>query len=92
LSTLIAQQIVYLDEAAMDHRDDYAYGWNERRERFHALKPGRREGRVNVIAALCNQQLIAPFTIESARNIEPSLKLGWILAGCPSSNQDRWLF
>lgn len=52
----------------MDSRDDYAYGWNERGARFHALKSGRRESRVNMIAALCNQQLIAPFTVEGACN------------------------
>ena len=37
-------------------------------QRFHAFKSGRREGRVNIIAALCNQNLIAPFTIEGACN------------------------
>lgn len=52
----------------MDSRDDYAYGWSERGAKFHALKSGRREGRVNMIAALCHQQLIAPFTIEGACN------------------------
>ena len=52
----------------MDNRDEYGYGWNERGQRFHALKSGRREGRVNMIAALCNQNLIAPFTVEGACN------------------------
>ena len=52
----------------MDNRDEYAYGWNERGQRFHALKSGRREGRVNMIAAVCNQNLIAPFTVEGACN------------------------
>lgn len=52
----------------MDSRDDYGYGWNEQGQRFHAFKSGRRQGRVNMIAALCNQQLIAPFTIEGACN------------------------
>ncbi len=37
-------------------------------QRFHALKSGRREGRVNMIAALCDQNLIAPFTVEGACN------------------------
>lgn len=37
----------------MDNRDEYAYGWNKQGERFYALKSGRREGRVNMIAALC---------------------------------------
>ena len=52
----------------MDNRDEYEYGWNEKGQRFHALKSGRREGRVNIIAALCNQNLIAPFTVEGACN------------------------
>ncbi len=37
-------------------------------QRFHALKSGRRQGRVNMIAALSQQQLMAPFTIEGACN------------------------
>ncbi|NMF63683.1 hypothetical protein DP113_14920 [Brasilonema octagenarum UFV-E1] len=68
LSTLPPDQLVYLDESGMDSRDEYDYGWNEKGERFHALKSGRRSGRVNMIAALCNQKLIAPFTVEGACN------------------------
>ena len=68
LSTLPQEKIVYLDESGMDSRDAYDYGWNEKGERFHALKSGRREGRVNIIAALCDQNLIAPFTVEGACN------------------------
>ncbi len=52
----------------MDSRDQYDYGWNEKGQRFHALKSGRRGGRVNMIAALCNHNLIAPFTVEFAGN------------------------
>ena len=52
----------------MDNREDYGFGWNERGQRFHALKSGRRQGRVNMIAALCQEQLMAPFTVEGACN------------------------
>ena len=52
----------------MDSRDDYPYGWNECGQRFHALKSGRRHSRVNMIAALCKGQLLAPFTIEGCCN------------------------
>ena len=48
----------------MDARDDYEYGWCERGQRFEALKSGKRGGRVNMIAAYCEQQLMAPFTVE----------------------------
>lgn len=75
------EQIVYADEAGMDSRDDYAYGYSPKGKRLYALKPGRRSGRVNMrdcrgnnsscnsrmIAALCNQQLLAPFTIVGSR-------------------------
>ncbi len=59
---------MYVDESGMDERDDYGYGWCERGKRFEALKSGRRTGRVNMIAAYCQQQLMAPFTIEGACN------------------------
>lgn len=68
LASVAPTRVVYVDEAGMDNRDDYAYGWNARGERFHALKSGRRQGRVNMIAALCNRKLLAPFTIEGACN------------------------
>jgi transposase len=68
LSALAPDKIVYLDESGMDKPDQYDYGWNQRGQRFHALKSGRREGRVNMIAALCCSNLIAPFTVEGACN------------------------
>lgn len=52
----------------MDERDDYGYGWCERGQRFEALKSGRRAGRVNMIAAYCERQLSAPFTVEGTCN------------------------
>ena len=52
----------------MDSRDEYAYGYSPRGERLHALKSGRRSGRVNMIAAYCNGHLLAPFTVEGACN------------------------
>jgi transposase len=60
--------LVYADESGMDNRDEYAYGWNPKGERFHALKSGTRQGRINMIAAYCHGQLLAPFTIEGACN------------------------
>ena len=68
LASLAPAEIVYADEAGMDDRDSYDYGYSPRGERLYALKSGRREGRVNMIAARCQQQLLAPFTIEGACN------------------------
>lgn len=52
----------------MDERDDYGYGYAPAGERFYALKSGRRQGRVNMIAGYRDGQLIAPFTVEGACN------------------------
>jgi hypothetical protein len=68
LKTKAPEQVVYLDESGIDNRDDSAYGWNARGERFYSLRSGKRSGRGNMVAALCNAQLSAPFTIEGACN------------------------
>lgn len=61
-------EIVYIDESGMDSREDYGYGWNLRGQRFYALKSGKRQGRVNMIAAYCDGHLQAPFTVEGSCN------------------------
>lgn len=68
LAAIPPSQRVYIDESGMDERDDYGYGWSPRGQRLEALKAGRRSGRVNMIAAYCEHQLMAPFTIEGACN------------------------
>lgn len=68
LATIAPEDRVYIDESGMDERDDYGYGWCQRGQRFHALKAGRRQGRVNMIAAYCRQHLMAPFTVEGSCN------------------------
>lgn len=86
------EERVYIDEAGMDNRDDYGYGWNEKGERFHALKSGKRSGRVNMIAGYCNGEILAPFTVEGACNrsifeiwletcLIPKLKPGQVVIG-----------
>ncbi|CDM92883.1 conserved hypothetical protein [Limnospira maxima CS-328] len=61
--------LVYLDEAGMNSQDsDYPYGYCEEGKRFHALKSGKRQGRVSYMAPWCHQQLLAPFTFEGCCN------------------------
>lgn len=90
LASVKAEDIVYADEAGMDSRDNYNYGYSLQGERLYALKSGRRQGRVNMIAALCNGELLAPFPVEGACNrnvfelwlsscLIPNLKPGQIL-------------
>lgn len=63
-----AAHLVYVDEAGMDERDDYEYGWSPAGERCYGLRSGRRQGRVNMIAGYQDGHLIAPFTVEGACN------------------------
>lgn len=63
-----AAHLVCVDESGMDERDDYGYGWSAAGVRFHALKSGRRQDRVNMIAGYRDGHLIAPFTIEGSCN------------------------
>ena len=76
LASGAAEQWVFADESGMDSRDEYAYGYSPRGERLHALKSGRRSGRVNMIAAYCNGHLLAPFTVWKEPAIVRSLKPG----------------
>ena len=62
------EQVVYVDEAGIDNRDDYAYGYCEIGQRFHALKAGKRTERVSWIAALKQGKLMAPLTFVGACN------------------------
>ena len=55
-------QIVYVDEAGIDNRDDYPYGYCEIGQRFEALRSGRRTERVSWIAALKEKEIFAPMT------------------------------
>jgi transposase len=68
LKTKAVGQVVYVDEAGIDNRDDYAYGYCKIGQRFHALKCGKRTERVSWIAALEQGKLIAPMTFAGACN------------------------
>lgn len=60
--------IVYVDEAGIDNRDDYPYGYCEVGKRFYALKPGKRTERVSWIAALRQGKVFAPMTFVGSCN------------------------
>jgi len=53
-----------VDEAGIDNRADYPWGWSARGQRFLALKSGHRRQRISFIAALRDRDLIAPMTFE----------------------------
>lgn len=61
-------QLVYVDEAGFDNREDYPYGYSPKGERCYALKSGKRTERVSWISALREKKLFAPLTFEGACN------------------------
>src|SRR5919199_1160953 len=68
LKTKYPSQIVYVDEAGIDNREEYPYGYCEIGQRFYSLKSGKRTERVSWIAALKEGKLLAPMTFEGACN------------------------
>ena len=68
MKTKAASQIVYVDEAGIDNREDYPYGYCEIGQRFYALKLGKRTERVSWIAALKQGKLFAPMTFTGSCN------------------------
>ena len=60
--------LVYVDESGIDNTEEYGYGWNEKGQRFQALKAGKRSIRVSIIGALSQKQLIAPLTFIGSCN------------------------
>jgi transposase len=68
LKAKVKAQIIYIDEAGIDNRDDYPYGYCEIGKRFEALKSGKRTERVSWIAALKEKEIFAPMTFTGACN------------------------
>lgn len=68
LKQLCPTQIIYMDEAGIDNRSDYPYGYSPQGERVYALKDGKRTQRVSWIAALNLDQVFAPMTFEGSCN------------------------
>ena len=68
LQSKLPHQIAYVDEAGIDNREDYPYGYCEIGQRFYALKSGKRSERVSWIAALKAGGLFAPMTFAGSCN------------------------
>ncbi len=69
--------MIYVDEAGIDNREDYPYGYCEVGKRFSALKCGNRTERVSWIAALKEGNLFAPMTNATALATATCLSGGW---------------
>lgn len=68
LQEIEPEHIVYLDEAGIDNRSDYPYGYSPKGERVYALKDGSRTERISWIAALRGNNVFAPMTFDGTCN------------------------
>jgi len=68
LEKLEKKQIVYVDEAGFDNREDYPYGYSPKGERCYGMKSGKRKERVSWISALRNKTIFAPLTFQGSCN------------------------
>ncbi|BAS59692.1 hypothetical protein NIES2135_07780 [Leptolyngbya boryana NIES-2135] len=68
LKTKMDAELVYVDEAGIDNRDEYPYGYSKLGQRCDALKSGKRTERVSWIAALKQGKLFAPMTFSGSCN------------------------
>ena len=59
-----------MDEAGIDYREEYPYGYCERGQPFHALQSGKRTERVSGMAALKQGELFAPMTFAGSCNTD----------------------
>jgi transposase len=71
------EQIIYIDESGIDSNETYPYGWCPQGERFVGNRPGKRQKRLSLIGALCQNLFFAPFVYQgycTARLIEAWLE------------------
>lgn len=79
-----------MDESGIDSNENYPYGWCEKGERFHSVRPGKRRERLSIIGALLESEFFAPMVYQgycTAKVIEawllkfllPSLKPGQVI-------------
>lgn len=68
MKTKSIAQLVYVDEAGIDNRDEYPDGYSKVGQRCHAQRSGKRTERISWIAALKQGKIFAPMTFSGSCN------------------------
>ena len=68
LTQIAPRNLVYVDEAGFDNRDDYPYAYSPKGERCYAFKSGKKRARTSWVAALKEGKVFAPLTFEGSCN------------------------
>jgi len=58
--------LVFLDESGVEDNACIEYGWSKRGNRCYGEKAYQYKRRINMIAGLCNNQIIAPIIFEGS--------------------------
>lgn len=64
LEGIEASRVIYLDESGIRTNEAKEYGWSRKGHRLHDLRSGTSRKALNIIAALHQDKLIAPFLFE----------------------------
>ena len=70
LARIAHQPIVYIDESGLDERLKSEWARAPRGEKIHDDIPGKKSKRINVVAGLLNNKIIAPLMYEFNTNSE----------------------
>ena len=63
-------QCVYIDESGIKPNIIRDYGWAPKGEKVLGCRKGKREKNINIIAALNEHTIIAPFLYDSSMNAD----------------------
>lgn len=58
------EHLVYIDESGIRKNESIEYGWSKKGERLYDLRNGVKHKALNLIGALQNKKLTAPFAFE----------------------------
>lgn len=70
IAAIPSENIVYIDESAIDSCLHHAYGWAPRGEKVYGEVSGKRHGRESFVAALCAKKVLGPFCYQGTCNTE----------------------
>jgi transposase len=70
IASIDPKSLVYLDEAGIRKNEAIEYGWSKKGERLYDFRDGARAKVFNLVAALNQGKIFAPFTFEGSCNSE----------------------
>ena len=62
--------MVYIDESGIKPNIIRDYGWSPKGEKIFGCRKGKRERNINIIAALNERTIMAPFLYEGSMNTD----------------------